>query len=200
MGGFIGAKVLHVLTTHPEAVFTLAPWINLTSGLSIHGGLLGGLLSVYLFTRRAGVGFLGPLDTMALAVPLGQAIGRVGCFLAGGDYGKPTDLPWGVTYTDPLAIAPVGVPLHPSQLYESVAAVIIFALLWRMRDKAPAGGLALAYGSLYGLARFMIEFTRGGMVELSLLGVELTLTQWLSLPLIVLLGMLYWRWRKVATL
>ena len=100
------------------------------------------------------------------AIALGQAIGRIGCLMAGDDYGRPTRMPWAVTFTDPDAAsiggAPLGVPLHPVQVYESIVCAGLFVVLIRLlRRKRFDGEVILAYTALYAIARFALEFYRG---------------------------------------
>ena len=100
-----------------------------------------------------------------VALPLGHAIGRVGCFLAGCCFGHPTTLPWGVAFTDPHSLVAreyLGVPLHPTQLYEVVANLILFFILQHMYKKPHKNGaIVAAYVIGYGVIRFGIEFFRG---------------------------------------
>jgi phosphatidylglycerol:prolipoprotein diacylglycerol transferase len=105
-------------------------------------------------------------DLCGPAIALGQGIGRIGCFMAGDDYGKPTDLPWAVIFTDPEAVeiggTPLGIPLHPVQLYESLICLgLFFFLVWLTRRKRFEGEIILAYSILYAVARFLLEYLRG---------------------------------------
>jgi phosphatidylglycerol:prolipoprotein diacylglycerol transferase len=106
-------------------------------------------------------------DAFAPGIALGQAVGRIGCLLAGCCYGHPTDLPWAVTFTDPLAASnvgtPLGISLHPTQLYESLAALFILVVLLSWERKRPmfAGQTFWTYLLMYPTARFVIEFYRG---------------------------------------
>jgi phosphatidylglycerol:prolipoprotein diacylglycerol transferase len=105
-------------------------------------------------------------DIMAPSIALGHAIGRLGCFSAGCCYGKPTSVFWGVTFTNPysqeIAGVPLGVSLHPTQLYESVAETVIFlTLLLLAKRKRFDGQIFWSYVTFYAVARFIIEFFRG---------------------------------------
>ncbi|MFZ5564464.1 MAG: prolipoprotein diacylglyceryl transferase, partial [Thermodesulfobacteriota bacterium] len=94
--------------------------------------------------------------------PLGHAIGRIGCFFAGCCYGDVCDLPWAVTFTDPLTLARPDVPLHPTQLYEAAANLMIFAVLFTLYRRAKfSGQLFLVYMAIYGIVRSIIEIFRG---------------------------------------
>lgn len=88
-------------------------------GLAFQGGLLLAVITALVYIRRHGLPVLSTLDSLALALPLGQSIGRLGCFIAGCCYGRPTNLPWGVTFTHPESLSILG-KVHPTQLYESL--------------------------------------------------------------------------------
>jgi phosphatidylglycerol:prolipoprotein diacylglycerol transferase len=129
-----------------------------------YGGFLGAVVTAYVLVRRYRLPWWRTADAFAPGIALGQAIGRQGCFAAGCCWGKPTTLPWGVRFSE-LGQQVTGVPidahLHPTQLYESFSAFIFFALLIRLhRRKTFDGQVILAYGVLYGAARFIIEFFR----------------------------------------
>jgi phosphatidylglycerol:prolipoprotein diacylglycerol transferase len=112
-------------------------------------------------------------DVFAPGIALGHVVGRMGCLLAGCCFGKPTSVAWAITFTDPAAAAnvgtPLGIPLHPTQLYEAGAELLIlgFLLLWERRGRGFPGRTFWSYMLLYGVSRFVIEFYRGdsrGMV------------------------------------
>ena len=169
-GAVIGAKALMILRAFPEyaaapsEIFSLSV---LTSAGDFYGGFIGALVASAIFFRRhPRLPFWLTADLCGPAIALGQAIGRVGCFMAGDDYGAPTRLPWAVTFTDPDAAriggAPLGVPLHPVQLYESIVCLALFAFLVRLNRRKPFdGAVILAYTALYAVARFVLEFFRG---------------------------------------
>ena len=123
----------------------------LTSAGDFYGGFIGALIASAIFFRRhPRLPFWRAADLCAPAIALGQAIGRIGCFMAGDDYGRPTHVPWAVTFTDPDAAriggAPLGVPLHPVQLYESIVCLVCSWLLVRLsRRKRFDGEVILAY-------------------------------------------------------
>ena len=139
----------------------------LTSAGDFYGGFIGALFACAIFFRRhPELPFWPTADLCGPAIALGQAIGRIGCFMAGDDYGRPTDLPWGIAFTDLDAAriggAPLGVKLHPVQLYESVVCLVLFAFLVRVsRRKRFDGEVILAYTLLYAMARFALELFRG---------------------------------------
>jgi phosphatidylglycerol:prolipoprotein diacylglycerol transferase len=134
--------------------------------------------------------FFKVTDIFATALPLGHAISRLGCLFAGCCYGKPTALPWGVVYTDPLAPGPKDVPLHPTQLYEVGYLTLIFVVVnWLYPRRRFDGQVALAYLALYAFFRPLNEFlrddaTRGYFFE-GVFGRTLTVSQGLSLVLAV---------------
>ena len=106
------------------------------------------------------------LDAGAPGLVLGQAIGRFACFLNGDAYGIPTTLPWGVTFTNPESMAPLGVPLHPTQVYEMGLNLILFGLLWWWRRRIRFDGqLFLLYVGGYGIIRFIVENFRGDQLQ-----------------------------------
>jgi phosphatidylglycerol:prolipoprotein diacylglycerol transferase len=182
----IGSRLLQVLLewdyfkAHPREIPAL--W---KGGLAFQGGLVLGLLAVIFLLYRYRLPLWATLDTMALGVPLGQSIGRLGCFMAGCCYGKECSLPWAVTFTHPETLARPNVPLHPTQLYESLLSlgVFLFLLKFRHRQQFP-GQIFGAYLMLAGAARFIVEFWRGdergpiliwGMASTQVIALVLTL-------------------------
>jgi phosphatidylglycerol:prolipoprotein diacylglycerol transferase len=166
LSGIVGSKLL-MLFTEPEyraAPLRLLSLDFLRSGGVFYGGLVAAAATAFLLVRRYRLPWWKTADALAPAVALGQSIGRQGCFAAGCCWGKPTHLPWGVRFTElghEVTGVPVGVALHPTQLYESAAALAVFLLLlWVHRRKSFDGQVVLLYGVLYGAARFAIEFLR----------------------------------------
>ena len=169
-GAILGAKALLIVRSLPDyaaAPSELFSLSLLTSAGDFYGGFIGALITSAIFFRRhPQLPFWRAADLCGPAIALGQAIGRIGCFMAGDDYGRPTQLPWAVTFTDQDAAsiggAPLGVPLHPVQLYESVVCVVLFVVLVRLsRHKRFDGEVILAYTLLYAIVRFVLEFFRG---------------------------------------
>src|SRR5262245_7492496 len=170
VGAILGARVLMIIRSFPTYAANpselLSPSLLVAAG-DFYGGFLGALVTSAIFFRRhPELPFWPAADVCAPAIALGQAIGRIGCLMAGGDYGSPTNVPWAVTFTDPDAAsiggAPLGVPLHPVQLYESIVCFILFLVLVRLlRRKRFDGQVILAYTFLYAVARFILEFFRG---------------------------------------
>ena len=183
VGGVLGARVNQALYHWPLFVAHPLEFLIHRSGLVWYGGLLGGVLTTIWPIRRAHVPYASALDTAALGLAIGLAIGRVGCHLSGdGDWGTPTALPWGVAYTHGTAAWPYppGVRVHPAALYETTALVGIFALLLYLRTRvAPAGAVFAIYLLLAGAARFVIEMVRTNPAIL----LGLSEAQWISAAL-----------------
>jgi phosphatidylglycerol---prolipoprotein diacylglyceryl transferase len=208
LAALVGSKLL-LLVVEPEYrqdPLRLLSLDFLRSGGVFYGGFLGGLLAAALLLRRYRMSFWKTSDAFAPAVALGQSIGRLGCFAAGCCWGKECAWPWGVEFTErghEVTGVPVGVHLHPTQLYESAAALLIFAFLaWLHRRKRFDGQVLLAYAVLYGAARFVIEFfrddPRGDILGLTSL-TGLSTSQLISL-LVGVGGLvfLFLRWRRAA--
>jgi phosphatidylglycerol:prolipoprotein diacylglycerol transferase len=160
IGGFIGARVF--LVFFAWEAFSRDPFEFLFSGSGWvwQGGLIGGAVTVILAARRVGLPLADVADLSALCLAIGQTIGRIGCQLSGdGDYGVPTDLPWGMSY--PNGVVPTLERVHPTPIYEMLAYLAIFLALWRQRSwNRPAGSLIGQYLILTGVARFAVEFVR----------------------------------------
>ncbi len=168
VAALIGAKLLLFFVEFDHFAEDPAElWTLLRSGGVFYGGLLLAVGVAFWYMKRHGMPLWTTCDAFAPGIALGQAVGRVGCLLAGCCYGQPTDLPWAVTFTDPLAASNVGTPLgiglHPTQLYESLAAlfILIFLLIWERKSYMFAGRTFWTYLLLYPTARFVIEFYRG---------------------------------------
>jgi phosphatidylglycerol:prolipoprotein diacylglycerol transferase len=163
-----------------------------------YGGFLLGSAVAVLYMWRHRMPVLKTFDAYAPGIAFGHILGRVGCFAAGCCYGRPTSLPWGVTFTNPLANdlsgTPLGIPLHPTQLYEAAANAGIFVLLlWLFRHKRFDGQVLGAYFFLYGVARYLLEFFRDDPERGSVFGGAMTVTQLIALCLVVAGGLLWLR-------
>ena len=168
VSALVGAKLLLLVVEFDHYVENPSElWTIVRSGGVFYGGLLLAVGVAFWFVRRHHLPLWATCDAFAPGIALGQAVGRIGCLMAGCCYGRPTELPWGITFTNPLAAAnvgtPLGVSLHPTQLYESGAALIILAalLLAERRDLGFHGRTFWSYLLLYSSARFAIEFFRG---------------------------------------
>lgn len=183
VGGLLGARLHQALYHWSEFVAHPLGFVTGQSGLVWYGGVLGGVVATIWPIRRAGVSYASALDTGALGLTIGLAIGRIGCHLSGdGDWGTPTDLPWGVAYTNGTAHWPYppGIAVHPAALYEMATLLVIFGLLLRLRAHvAPAGALFAIYLLLSGLTRFLVEFVRTNPPVL----LGLSEAQWTSIVL-----------------
>lgn len=137
------------------------------AGGVFYGGLLAALAVALWLVRRYRLNMWTTADLMAPGIALGHVVGRLGCLLAGCCYGRPTDVPWGVVFTDPAAAAnvgtPLGIPLHPTQLYDAGAELLImlFLLATERRGKPFPGRTFWWYMLLYGVSRFIVEIYRG---------------------------------------
>ena len=167
LGGLLGSKLLMIFVDPNAQVFTID---FLRSGGVFYGGLIGGFVTVALLMWKYQLNFWKVADAFAPAVALGQAVGRQGCFAAGCCWGKPTDLWWGVHFTE-AGREYTGVPmygpdnsdlfLHPTQLIESFTMLAVFGLLfWLHGKKRFDGQVLIAYGIIYSIFRFSIEFLR----------------------------------------
>lgn len=164
IGGIVGARIYFVVFSNP-AYFLQKPWEIVAiwhGGIGIIGGLLGGFLTALWYCRKKQLSFWRFADTLAPGVALGQAAGIVACLLNGDSYGRPADIAWAITYTDPRALAPLNVSLHPVEIYEMAAYLLVFLLVWQTRGKYKTPGFAfLTYLAGYGAARLAVEFFRG---------------------------------------
>jgi phosphatidylglycerol:prolipoprotein diacylglycerol transferase len=157
LGGLAGAKLLWTIEFMGRAPIT--DLLFSRGGMSWFGGLLGGVGAGLWVLHRHKVPIVGGLAAATPALAIGHAIGRIGCFLVGDDYGRPTDLPWGVAF--PEGLPPTSVPVHPTQLYEAFLLVPTAWLLIRWRRDGVADAVVLGrYLILAGGIRFGIEFLR----------------------------------------
>ena len=205
ISALIGAKLMLVIVDFEH--FLQDPFSFVRAGGVFYGGLILSVMVALWFIRHYGLPIWLTCDAFAPGIALGQAVGRIGCLMAGCCYGEPTNLPWAITFTHPLAAANVGTPLdvglHPTQLYESGAALLILGtlLLLERRSASFAGRTFWTYLLLYPSARFLIEFYRGDprgtMFEL------LSTSQFVSLLLIplsiVMLTVLWRSWTPETT-
>ena len=170
LSALVGAKLLLIvvdLDVYLRDPSRLVSLEFLQAAGVFYGGLLGAVAGTAFYLRKhPGLSFWTLSDLAAPCIALGQSIGRLGCFAAGCDYGKPTDLPWGVTFTSEYASSNVGVPLntplHPSQLYEAGSTLALFLILLGVYGKQRfQGQVFLLYLIGYGALRFALEFARG---------------------------------------
>jgi phosphatidylglycerol:prolipoprotein diacylglycerol transferase len=208
LSSLIGSKILMLFTEpeyrdHPLQLLSLD---FLRSGGVFYGGLIGAILTGYFLMRRYKLPWWKTADACAPGIAIGNFFGRQGCFAAGCCWGKPTTLPWGVKFTE-LGHEITGVPtdayLHPTQLYESFAMLLVFFfLLWLHKRRLFTGQVILFYALLYSVIRFGIEFLRddqrGDLFGLTTL-TGLSTSQIISIIVGVgALVLLIARWRKAS--
>lgn len=208
-GAILGGKLLYfAVEWRALASGALHPIRDIRYGFVHFGGALGMVLAGWLYRKRVPFDFLRAADYCAVAGPVGHAIGRIGCLMGGCCSGRPTDLPWGIRFTDPESlVAPhlLGVPLHPTQLYEAVGNILIAFVLYRLLMRPDYGkrpGLArgtvfAGYWILYSVSRFIIEFFRGDDRGGFLLG--MSVSQWIALCCFAVAGAWLLRKRRRAT-
>ena len=197
LAGILGSKAALILQEYdyyrlnPGQLFSFA---TLQSGGIFYGGLIAAILTAIWYTRRKRLPFLKMGDVFAPGIAIGHSLGRLGCFAAGCCWGEATTLPWGVTFTNPYSHETVGVPLdvpvHPTQLYESAAELLIFLFLYSQFRKKQFDGQILGwYLALYSVARFVIEIYRSHSVDAVLWQGGLSAAQGIS---VVLFGAGVW--------
>jgi phosphatidylglycerol:prolipoprotein diacylglycerol transferase len=184
LGVVLGGRIGYSLFYMPE--FYLANPLSILKvwegGMSFHGGLLGVILAMVWFARRKNTSFWTVSDLVAPLVPFGLAFGRLGNFINGELWGRPTDLPWAMVF--PVVDA---IPRHPSQIYQLLfEGALLGLVLWvyarKPRRLGQVSGLFLLG---YGICRFLVEFAREPDAFLGLLGLGLSMGQWLSIPMIL---------------
>ena len=164
IGAIIGAKLLFILVSIKEIIrLDLSLYAIIKGGFVFYGGLIGGILGMYIYTRAYKLPIIDYFDTAASVVPLGHAFGRVGCFFAGCCYGMPYSGKFSVVYTTTAGMTPLNTPLLPIQLIESLLLLITFGVLYTVTLKYPQkkGLPTILYISIYSVIRFILEFFRG---------------------------------------
>lgn len=178
--GIIGSKLFSLFENWSDFLQDPVGMAFSPGGLTFYGGLILAALSIWIYTRSKKIPFLVIADSTSPSLILAYGIGRIGCHLAGdGDYGIPTNLPWGTNYSNGTVppsvmfrgteiakhytngIVPDNTPLHPTPVYEFLAALIIFYILWRLRKKDWSDGkLFMCYLVFAGIERFLVEIIR----------------------------------------
>jgi phosphatidylglycerol---prolipoprotein diacylglyceryl transferase len=164
-------------------------------GMSFHGGLIGTIAAVLLFARKTGIGFLSLADLVVPVVPLGLLLGRLGNFINGELWGRPSNVAWAMIFPRAPLLDGVMMPRHPSQLYEAgLEGLVLFAILWVMAQKRRPGGVLLGtFLTLYGLFRCFIEYFREPDPQLGLIRGVISMGQILSVPMIFVgISILVW--------
>lgn len=166
LGGFIGARVLHILGEYPQYYFDHPSEIFKfwKGGFVFYGGLFGGLLSAFLFLKHKHQIFTKWLDHSAPVIAFGYAFGRIGCLWAGCCFGKECSLPWAIVFQTGVE-APAGLPLHPTQVYSSLAELVIWIILTRAEGlktiTTTPGRLFYLWMIMHGISRILVEQFRG---------------------------------------
>jgi phosphatidylglycerol---prolipoprotein diacylglyceryl transferase len=202
VGAILGAKAMMVIRFFPDYVANPSDLLSLAtlqSAGDFYGGFIAAVIAAVIYFRRhPELKAWQIADLSAPAIALGQGIGRIGCFMAGDDYGKASDMPWAVAFHDPAAAeiggAPLGIPLHPVQLYESITCLIFFAfLVWLARRKRFDSEIILVYAMLYAAARFFLEYLRGDVDRGFVLGGSLSTSQFIAIVIVMICVPLFFK-------
>ena len=178
LGGILGSKLYFAIDVWLREGYPFFDLLFARAGITWYGGLLGGALAGVLACRKFGVPLRAFSASVAPALAVSQALGRIGCFLVGDDYGKVTDVPWAVTF--PKGAPPTLDPVHPTQLYEVAWLLPVAGFLWWRRKRSPF--LFGEYLALNGVGRLMIETLRvnprvlWGLTEPQIVGIALIVT------------------------
>lgn len=196
-GGRLGYVLFYNLPYylhHPTQI--VAVW---DGGMSFHGGLIGVNIAALIFSRKSGVRFLTLADLVVPVVPLGLFLGRLGNFINGELWGRPSNVSWAMIFPRAPLVGGIMAPRHPSQLYEAaLEGLVLFTVLWTMaRKPRPEGVLLGTFLTLYGLFRCFVEFFREPDPQLGLIGGVISMGQILSIPMILLgIGVIAWALRR----
>ena len=195
LAGILGAKLLMIVFDWPDIrIFSIE---TLQAAGVFQGGLILALVTAFFYIRKAQLPWLATSDAFAPGVALGHAIGKLGCFAAGCCWGKECSRPWAVTFHNPeangLTGVPIGIALHPAQLYESGAEFLLTGLLvWRYGKAHQPGQIIGWYLVASSVLRFLIEFTRFHQQALPF-GLPFSITQWIAIALAVAGGIILLR-------
>lgn len=210
IGGILGAKLYYV-ALHPADLIA-DPLRALTNrgGLVWYGGFIGGALAFWWQVRKRGLPLAHTFDAAAPALAIAYGVGRMGCFLVGDDYGRPTDSWVGIAFPEGYPPTTAGyfrsigyqisaqipdaavLAVHPTQLYEIAAALVMFGILWKLSGTLRAGRLFAIYLVMYAIERFLVEFVRA---KTDFIALGLTTSQFASLVLLVLAVVI---WQRTA--
>src|SRR5438876_2063762 len=192
VGGVVGARGYYLIQHYDQVKHDLIGSAFAGSGLVWYGGVIGGAIAVIAWMRWRGALALWMLDTCAIALALGYAIGRIGCQVSGdGDYGIRSSLPWAMGYPHGTVPTPPGVRVQPTPIYETLAMGLLAYMLWRLRDRVRPGVVFALYLVGSGLERVLVEFIRRNREVFA----GLTAPQLESIGLVVV-GLL-WLWLLV---
>ncbi|MBW1999447.1 MAG: prolipoprotein diacylglyceryl transferase [Deltaproteobacteria bacterium] len=184
--GVAGARLAYVVVnmsfflSHPAEIFKV--W---KGGLIFSGGILLVVPALVFYLKHHQLPFWKTADLWAPSLAIGEGIGRIGCFMAGCCYGKPTEAMWGVVFSNPDSLAPLNVPLHPTQIYSFLADLLIFGVLMVLHGKKHyEGQVFLWYLILHSISGLYIERFRGDF-RTTIPGTEMTVTQLLALLILI---------------
>jgi phosphatidylglycerol:prolipoprotein diacylglycerol transferase len=191
IAGLVGAKALLLIvewnhySRNPGELFSLVQ-----SGGVFYGGLIGALPVAWWYARRHSLSGWQTADVLAPAVVIGQSVGRIGCLAAGCCHGRAAEVPWAISFTNEYANritgVPLNIPLHPTQVYESLACLAIFLVLIAIAARKKFHGqVALAYVVLYAIARFIIEFYRGDVARGTILDGAISTSQFIAILMVL---------------
>lgn len=193
VGGIVGARIGYLISFESSFLSDPLGTFFSSAGFVFHWGFIGGFLAVWILLRREGVDFLRYADLAGPALLIGYAVGRIGCQLSGdGDYGRITDLPWGMSYPKGVVPTRIDIRVHPAPIYETLLALFSAWLIlsdWVEQRLTGVGQRFGLYLALAGAARFFVEFVRiepviwGGLTQAQLVGIGLIVA---GLGLIVL--------------
>lgn len=160
VAGVIGGKALYIITDIKYIIEDPTILKDLGSGFVVYGSIIGGVMAVYMYCKKNNWSVLKIFDLVIPSLPLAQGFGRIGCFFAGCCYGAPTNLPIGIEFKN-SPFAPMGVHLHPTQIYSYIFDFLLAAfLLWYDRKERKDGRLFSLYIIIYSIGRFLVEFVR----------------------------------------
>jgi phosphatidylglycerol:prolipoprotein diacylglycerol transferase len=192
VGAIVGARFVYV-TTYWREEYAGQPFREVFmiqhGGLVFYGGFIGAAIAGFIYIRWKKMPLWKTLDVLTPSVALGSVFGRIGCLLNGCCYGRPTDVPWAITFTNPqahdLSGTPVGIPLHPTEIYDALLNLILYGFLaWLFRRKNFDGQIFATYLLCYAVTRSFVEQFRGDYTNLHY-HLGLTPAQWISVPIFV---------------
>jgi phosphatidylglycerol:prolipoprotein diacylglycerol transferase len=192
VGAIVGARFVYVATYWREQ-FADQPFREVFmiqhGGLVFYGGFIGAAIAGFIYIRWKKMPLWKTVDVLAPSVALGSVFGRIGCLLNGCCYGHPTDLPWGLTFTNPQAHefsgTPLNIPLHPTEIYDALLNLVLYGFLaWLFRRKKFDGQIFATYLICYAITRSITEHFRGDYTNLHY-HFNLTPAQWISVPIFV---------------
>lgn len=186
IGGIVGSKLLFLIISLPQIIRDNAPFMSyISGGFVFYGGLIGGMIALYLYLRIYKLPKFAFMDIFAVVAPLGHAIGRVGCHFGGCCYGMPYDGPGHVVYTATMNEGiPLNTPLFPIQLLEAISLTLLFVVLMVLYLRGKTPGIAtFVYLVGYAVIRFILEFFRGDQVRG--IAFSLSTSQWISIGLVI---------------